>query len=120
MGEKSLLKSKTFWGMIAAIILAIISWITGQQSLQAVVLEIVGAVGVIFLRSEIDNNLRNFFNKFNWFTNKTVWVAIAAALGFVISWLAGEIELLQMLIGVVTAISGIFLRSAVEPENPGT
>lgn len=113
-----LLKSKTFYTMLATIALAIIAWIMGQQSLMAMVLEVVGAIGVIFLRSEIDNNLRNFFNKFKWFTNKTVWAAIATALGFVVAFLAGEIEVMQMLLGIVAAIGGIFLRSAVEPEVP--
>lgn len=118
LNGKSLLKSKTFYAMIVTIVLAFIGWVLEQQSLMAMVLEMVGAVGVIFLRSEIDNNLRNFFNKFEWFKSKTVWAAIAAALGFVVSWLAGEIEIMAMLLGVVTAIGGIFIRSAVEPEVP--
>ena len=113
-----LLKSKTFYTMLVAIVLAIIAWIMEQQSLMAMVLEVVGAVGVIFLRAEIDNNLRNFFNKFAWFKNKVVWAAIATALGFVVSFLAGEIEIMQMLLGIVAAVGGIFIRSAIEPEAP--
>ena len=116
MDNGSILKSKTFWAAIVQFVIAIVVWILGDLALWALILDFVAMLGVIFYRQSIDQHLRDFLNQFEWFKSKTVWTAIAAMLGFVAAWLAGEIELMQMLMAVFTAFVGIFLRSAQSPE----
>ena len=113
---KGLLKSKTFWASIVQFLIAITAWATGGITLWMLGLDFVAMLGVIFYRESIDQNLRNFFNQFEWFKSKTVWTFIVGILGFVAAWLAGEMELTTMLIAIVTAFIGVFLRSAQNPE----
>lgn len=111
-----LLKSKTFWTAIVQFLVAITAWVSGDITLWILALDFVAMLGVIFYRDSIDQNLKNFFNQFEWFKSKTVWAAVATSLGFVIMWLTGQMELTIMLISVFTALIGIFLRSAQNPE----
>jgi len=113
---KTILKSKTFWGAIVQFLIAIVSWISGEIDLWMLVLDGVAMIGVIFYRQSIDQNLRNFFNRFTWFKSKTVWAAIAAMLGTAAAWLTGQIELQVALIAIATQFIGIFLASAQAPE----
>jgi len=113
---KSMVKSKTFWAAILQFIAAVIAWITGEIELWALILDFVAMMGVIFYRSSIDTHLREFFDRFNWFKSKTVWAALAVIVGLVISWLTGQIEFAAMIMAVVTAFIGIFMRTAVSPE----
>ena len=113
---KTILKSKTFWAAIVQFLIAVVAWITGEITLWVLILDLVAVLGVIFYRSSIDQNLRNFFNKFTWFKSKTVWTFATAALGFLLSWLTGAIELAQALMGIAAAFIGIFLQSSQAPE----
>jgi hypothetical protein len=117
MEERSILKSKTFWAAIVQFLTAFVSWVVGDISLWMLILDLVAMLGIIFYRDSIEQNLRNFLNRFEWFRSRTAWAAIATMLGFVSAWLAGEIQLSVMLISVFTAFIGIFLRSAQSPEN---
>ena len=112
-----LLKSKTFWTAIIQFLIALITWIVGDIKLWALITDFVVMLGVIFYRDSIDKNLREWLNQFKWFQSKTVWLAIATALGFVIAFLTGEMELMPMLMAVFTAIVGIFLRSAQSEDS---
>ena len=116
MDNGSILKSKTFWAAIVQFVIAAVAWILGDIALWALILDFVGTLGVIFYRQSIDRHLREFLNQFEWFRSKTVWAAIVLMLGFVVAWLAGEMELMQMLMAVFGAFIGIFLRSAQSPE----
>jgi uncharacterized protein (DUF2164 family) len=108
---KGMHKSKTFWAAIVQFLTAVTAFALGDLTLWMLILDFVAMLGVIFYRQELETNLRNFLNKFEWWKNKTVWLAIASALGFVSSWLAGAIELLPMLVSVFTALVGIFVKS---------
>lgn len=116
--EKTILKSKTFWAAIVQFLMALVGWITGQIDLWALILDFVAMLGIIFYRSSIDANLKNFFNQFEWFKSKTVWAAVAASLALLGTFIAGEIELMPMVTGILTAIVGVFIRASNTPE-PG-
>jgi len=115
---KTILKSKTFWTAIVAFLVAFVSWAIGDIKLWTLLIAGVTMLGAIFWRDSFDTNLRNLFNKFKWWKDKAVWTAIAAALGLISTYLAGEIGLSQMLIGCLTAIVTVFLKSgASATEN---
>lgn len=114
MQEKTILKSKTFWMAIVVFLTVFTSWALGTIDLWALIIAAVAMLGTIFYRSSLDTNLHDFLNKFKWWRDKTAWTAIAAALGLISTWLAGEIAFSQMLIGVFTTILTIFLRSGSE------
>jgi len=117
MNNRSILKSKTFWGAIVQFGIAFTAWAMGDIDLWILIIDGVAMLGAIFYRDSIDQNLRNFFNQFDWWKDKATWTAIAAALGFVGAWLAGDMQLSVMLVSVFSAILGIFLRSAQSPES---
>ncbi len=110
-------KSKTLWAAIVQFLIAITAFATGDLTLWMLILDAVAMVGLIFFRQEMETHLKEWLNNFKWWTNKTIWTAIAAALGFVGAWLAGVIELLPMLISVATALVGIFLKSGSTTEE---
>ena len=109
-------KSKTFWAAIVQFIIAVVAYILGTIDLKLLLADAGAMLMIIFFRESIDQNLRAWLNKFKWYRSKTIWTAIAAMLGFVIAYLTGQIELMAMIMAIVSAFIGIFLRSAISPE----
>jgi len=116
METKSFLRSKTFWAAIVQFLAAITAFAIGDITLWMLILDAVAMLGLVFFRQEMETHLREWLNNFKWWTNKTVWTAIAAALGFVGAWLGGAMDLMPMLLAVFTAVVGIFLKSGSTPE----
>lgn len=114
---KTILKSKTFWASILQFIIIVVTWIIGDVDLWIVITSFITMLGAIFYRTSIDQNLRNFFNKFQWFRSKTVWTAVLGILSTVLLYFTDQMELGEMLLSVATALIAIFLRSAQAPEE---
>lgn len=121
--EKTILpvKSKTFWAAIVQFVIVVVSFIQGDVSLWALIMDFVAMLGVIFYRAEMGVNLRKllngYFQKVDWLRDGVFWTVLASVLGSVLAWLTGQIELSAMLTSVVTALVGFFLRAAHTPED---
>lgn len=118
--EKSLLKSKTFWGAIVQWIVVVIGWITGEVELWAVIMDFVAMIGVIFYRAEMGTNLRSllngYFGKVEFLKDGVFWTVLVGILGSVSAWLSGVMDVSAMLISVATALVGFFVRAGATPE----
>lgn len=112
MFKNNLLKSKTVWAAVVQFLIVFTTFVMGDISLWVLILDFVAMIGVAFYRDSIDANLRNWLNKFKFFRDKVAWTAIAAALGSVLMFLTDKLDFMTMLIAVVSAVIGIFIRSA--------
>lgn len=116
-----LLKSKTFWAAIVQWLIAIVTWITGEITLEVLIGDTVAMLMLIFYRSSIDQNLRNllngFFQKVAFLKDGVFWTVLIGILGSVAAWLTGVLSIQEMLLAIATALIGFFLRSAQVPES---
>jgi len=113
-----LLKSKTFWTAIVAILSGIVAFATQEITFSEFFVIFVGGLGTIFLRSTIDQKLHAFFGRWKFWTSKTFWAGIVTVLTAAGAYIGGQMELMTFLITAFTAIAGIFIRSAVNTGEP--
>lgn len=118
---KSILKSKTFWGAIVQFLVVVISFITGEVTLEVVIGDLFAMLMLVFYRADMGTNLQNilngYFEKVDFLKDGVFWTVLVGILGSVTAWLTGVIDLSAMLIAVASALVGFFLRSGNTPET---
>lgn len=119
--QGSLVKSKTFWGAIVQFVVVVISFITGEVSLEVVIYDFVAMLMLIFYRADMGTNLHailnGYFEKVDFLKDGVFWTVLVGILGSITAWLTGTIDLATMLIAVASALVAFFLRSGNVPET---